>query len=374
MQFASALLVGVGLARLAEALWLRLRERSQLAFCPVGNTPLVELTSLSRQTGCRVLAKLEYLNPGGSIKDRVAWRALSDAWRRGHLRPGGTVVEGTSGSTGISLAWLSRLLGCRCHLVVPDDMSADKARLLRTLGAEVDVVKPASIVNDDHYVNVARRRAASLPGGFFVDQFENASNFDVHYETTGPEIWEQAGHEVDAFVMSAGTGGTIAGVSTYLKERNGSVKVVLADPEGSSLYNLVRHTVAYSRQQAERTLQRHRYDTIVEGVGADRITANFARAVVDDAVRVSDEDAVRMAHALLRDEHLFVGTSSALNCVAAVQTARALGPGRTVVTVLCDGGQRYVTRGDVYRIDDARAPASRRPRPGSDAHASPAAA
>lgn len=321
----------------------------------VGNTPLLELPSLSRQTGCRILAKLEFLNAGGSIKDRVAWRAVLDAERTGALRPGGTIVEGTSGSTGISLALVARARGYACELVVPDDMSPDKRRLLEALGARVHVVKPASIVNEEHYVNVARERARALSGAVFIDQFECAANMRAHYESTAPEIWAQAKGRVDAFVMSAGTGGTLAGVSRFLKQHNPRTRVVLADPHGSSLYNRVRHGVAYASEQAERTVRRHRYDTLVEGVGADRLTANFACALIDDAVRVSDDDAVAMAHRLLREEGLFVGSSSALNCVAAVRTAEALGPGHVVVTILCDGGQRYVTD-NLYRIDASHAP------------------
>jgi cysteine synthase A len=310
---------------------------------PVGGSPLVELASLSARTGCRILAKLEMLNPGGSIKDRVAWRAVLEAERTGALLPGGTIVEGTSGSTGISLAFVARARGYACVCVVPDDMSADKRRLLEVLGARVEVVKPASIVNDAHYVNRARALAAALPNGVFVDQFENRANYDAHFEGTGPEIWAQCGGALDAFVMSAGTGGTIAGVSRFLKARCPHVRIVLADPPGSSLHHRVRHGVAYAPQQAERTLRRHRYDTFVEGVGSDRVTGNFARALIDDAVFVPDDETVAMARALLRDEALFVGSSSALNCVAAVRTAEALGPGHTIVTVICDGGQRYTT-------------------------------
>lgn len=322
---------------------VRVGPADERAAAPVGQTPLVELRSLSALTGCRILAKLELLNPGGSIKDRVAWRAVLDAERAGLLRPGGTIVEGTSGSTGISLAFVARARGYACHLVVPDDMSADKMRLLDALGATVEVVKPASIVNEGHYVNRARAHAASILGGVFIDQFENSSNFHAHLQTTGPEIWAQCARRLDAFVMSAGTGGTIAGVSRYLKAQDPRVRVVLADPPGSSLHHRVRHGVAWAPQQAERTLRRHRYDTFVEGVGADRVTANFDRALIDDAVRVSDEETAAMAALLLREEALFVGTSSAMNCVAAVRTARALGAGHTVVTVLCDGGQRYTT-------------------------------
>jgi cysteine synthase A len=348
VSMVNAIWAGLGVAWAIHLLLRRLTRRrnpalARAAMAPVGGTPLVLLTSLSERTGCRLFAKLELLNPGGSIKDRVAWQAVLDAERAGLLRPGSTIVEGTSGSTGISLAFVARARGYRCHLVVPDDMSADKMRLLEALGARVEVVKPASIVNDGHYVNRARALAASLPGGVFIDQFENSSNWRAHVRTTGPEIWRQCGGELDAFVMSAGTGGTIAGVSRYLKARRPSIRVILAEPPGSSLHHRVRHGVAYAPQQAERTLRRHRYDTLVEGVGADRVTSNFARALIDDAIRVPDEETVEMARALLRDEALFVGSSSALNAVAAVRTAEALGPGHTIVTVFCDGGQRYTS-------------------------------
>ncbi|TYZ60670.1 hypothetical protein PybrP1_000320 [[Pythium] brassicae (nom. inval.)] len=300
----------------------------------VGDTPLLELTSLSRATGCTILAKAEFLNPGGSSKDRVAKGIVEDAERRGLLRAGGTIVEGTSGSTGISLSLVARARGYSCIIVMPDDQAKEKGQLLEQFGAQVEFVKPASIVNTKHYVNEAKRRANAIEGGFFANQFENTANFETHYSTTGPEIWRQTGGDIDAFVMSSGTGGTIAGVSTYLKEQNPSVQVFLADPPGSSLYN----------KQAEAKVRRHRYDTIAEGVGIDRLTENFLCAKIDDAFLVPDAETVEMSRFLLREEGLFVGSSSALNCVAAVRAARKLGPGHTVVTVLCDSGQRHLTK------------------------------
>uniref|UniRef100_M4BZJ5 cysteine synthase n=1 Tax=Hyaloperonospora arabidopsidis (strain Emoy2) TaxID=559515 RepID=M4BZJ5_HYAAE len=310
----------------------------------IGNTPLVELTSLSRATGCTILAKAEFLNPGGSSKDRVAKKIVEDAERRGLLKEGGTIVEGTSGSTGISLSLMARARGYRCVIVMPDDQAKEKSRLLSQFGAEVVLVKPASIVNAKHYVNEAKRLARKTQGGYFTDQFENTANFDSHYSTTGPEIWRQTNGTVDAFVMAAGTGGTIAGTSAYLKEQNPDVQVFLADPPGSSLYNKVRNNVCFAPQQAETKVRRHRYDTIAEGVGIDRLTKNFMLAKIDDAFTVTDQEMVEMSRFLLREEGIFVGSSSSLNCVAAVRAARKLGPGRTIVTVLCDSGQRHLTK------------------------------
>ncbi|DBA02402.1 TPA: hypothetical protein N0F65_007221 [Lagenidium giganteum] len=310
----------------------------------VGNTPLIELKSLSVATGCTILAKAEFLNPGGSSKDRVAKGIVEDAERRGLLKEGGAIVEGTSGSTGISLSLMACARGYDCVIVMPDDQAKEKSMLLEKFGAQVELVKPASIVNSKHYVNEARRRAKAIPGGYFANQFENTANFDIHYRMTGPEIWKQTNGEVDAFVMSSGTGGTIAGVSSYLKEQNPNVRVFLADPPGSSLYNKVRSNVCYTPQQAEKTVRRHRYDTIAEGVGIDRLTENFLLAQIDDAFQATDQEIVEMSRFLLRNEGVFVGSSSALNCVAAVRAARKLGPGHVVVTVLCDSGQRHLTK------------------------------
>lgn len=275
----------------------------------------------------------------------------------GVLRPGGTIVEGTSGSTGISLSLAAAARGYRSHVVMPDDQADEKVLLLRRFGAVVELVRPASISNPDHYVNVARRRAEELSqesgGAIFANQFENNANFDAHYLGTGPELWEQCGGDLDAFVMSAGTGGTIAGVARYLKEEAPRVQVFLADVQGSSLYNKVVRGVLYASEQAEQSVKRHRADTIAEGIGIDRLTSNFAQGLpehngglagIDSAVRVSDQEALDMAHYLLAHEGLFVGSSAAVNCAAAVKVARYLGRGHAVATVLCDGGQRHLTK------------------------------
>ena len=256
----------------------------------IGNTPLVRINSLSAQTGCEILAKCEFLNPGGSSKDRVALAIIREAEASGKLKPGGTIVEATAGSTGVSLALAAKACGYRCLLVAADDVSPEKLKLIRALGATLEVVKPASIANPQHPVNVARRRAAELgEGSVFADQFNNLANGRVHESSTGEEIWAQTRGAVDAFVMGAGTGGTLAGVVSYLKSRKPAVRAFLADPPGSALYNRVKHGVLYASQQQERSQRRHRYDTIIEGVGCDRVTANFANAKIDDAIRVEGE-------------------------------------------------------------------------------------
>ena len=308
----------------------------------IGNTPLVELRKLSALLKCRILVKMESQNPGGTGKDRAAMFMLNRARR--NSRDARDIVEGTSGSTGIALAALCRVHGLQLHVVMPDDQSEEKRRLLASLGAKVRVVPACAISNRDHYVNTARRLAEEI-GGVFVDQFENLANFEAHYKTTGPEIWNQTAGLVDAFCMSAGTGGTLAGVSQFLKEKKGNlVRIVLADPQGSSLLRKVTHGVCFTPEQSERRIRKHRYDSIAEGVGLDRITANFDRAKIDTAVTIGDQELVLMAHWLLENEGLFVGSSSALNIAAACQVARDLGPGHTIVTVVCEGGVRGASR------------------------------
>ena len=322
-------------------------KEGAFAMC-VGRTPLVKIQCLSKLTGCTILGKAEFLNPGGSTKDRIAREIVLDAEARGDLRPGGTVVEGTSGSTGISLALMARSHGYDCEIVMPDDVSKGKSDLLEAFGARVRRVKSASIVNDENYVTSARKLAETIDGAYFCDQFENPSNFKAHYRTTGPEIWSQTDGRVDAFVMGAGTGGTISGVAAYLKERRPQTQVVLIDPPGSALANRVNYGVLYTEEQAERTIRRHRYETIIEGVGLSRLTANLRRGldmgVIDSAVRCTDQEAVSMSRYLLRHEGLYLGSSSAMNCAGAVKVAKELGPGHVIVTLLCDGGNRHRER------------------------------
>ncbi|KAJ2740912.1 Cysteine synthase 2 [Coemansia sp. BCRC 34301] len=316
----------------------------------IGNTPLVRINSLSDATGCEVLGKAEFLNPGGSSKDRVALHVITQAEQRGELVPGSCIFEGTSGSTGISLAMVARARGYACHIVMPSDQALEKSQLLQRYGATVERVAPASIVDAGNFVNMARRRAAETEGGYFVDQFETQLNFDAHYRTTGPELLRQTNGRLDAFVHGAGTGGTISGVTWFLKQRLPGVRCVLADPQGSGLANRVCHGVLFANAEREGTRRRHQVDSLVEGVGLNRLTRNFARVLppspitLDDAVSVSDSDAVRMARWLMANDGLFVGSSSAINCVAALSVARSLGPGHTIVTILADSGQRHLSK------------------------------
>ncbi|KAJ1892396.1 Cysteine synthase 2 [Kickxella alabastrina] len=325
----------------------------------IGNTPLIRINSLSDRTGCEILGKAEFLNPGGSSKDRIALYLIEQAELRGELHPNANncIFEGTSGSTGISLAMVARAKGYLCHIVMPSDQAVEKSQLLQRYGATVERVPPCSIVDKGHFVNVARQRAAEHTGGaYFVDQFENLLNAQAHYEWTGPEIWAQVRGRMDAFVHGSGTGGTIAGVARYLKEQNPRVRCYLADPQGSGLANKVNHGVMFADSEREGTRRRQQVDTLVEGVGLNRMTRNFARLFSTTTRRskggpgsgsgsgVADADAVRMARWLVAEDGLFVGSSAAINCVAAVRVAKMLGPGHTVVTVLADGGQRHLTK------------------------------
>jgi cysteine synthase A len=309
---------------------MRIREGFEGA---VGNTPLVRLAKLSAETGCEILGKAEFLNPGGSVKDRAALYIIRDAERRGTLRPGGTVVEGTAGNTGIGLAHICAARGYKCVIVIPDNQSREKMELLRTLGAEVRPVPPRPYKDPDNYQKIAGRTAEAMPNAIWAMQFDNVVNRQAHYETTGPEIWNDTGGKVDAFVSAVGTGGTLAGTARYLKERNPKVRIVLADPQGSALYDWVRT----GELKAEGS-------SITEGIGTTRITANLEGTPVDDAVRVGDPEMVRMVYRLLREEGLFVGGSTGINVCAAVQAARDLGPGHTIVTLLCDRGSLYFQR------------------------------
>lgn len=298
----------------------------------IGNTPLLELTSLSRATGCRILAKAEFMNPGGSVKDRPALALVLEAERAGLLKPGGCVVEGTGGNTGVGLALVCAARGYRCICTCPDNTSPDKIGLIAALGAKIIVCAPAPFESPAHYYQRARAIAASEPGGVWGNQFESTANARSHYEGTGPELWAQSGERVDALALAAGTGGTIAGVSMFLRERNPALKVFLIDPPGSTLLALVRRGIVEASPGST---------AIMEGVGIGRKTANFALARVDAAFEGSDQEALDMAYFLLRNEGVFVGPSAALNVVAAVKAARVMGPGKTIATVLCDGGDRY---------------------------------
>jgi cysteine synthase len=299
----------------------------------VGRTPLIELRALSRAIGRRILGKAEFLNPGGSVKDRAARGMIDDAETRGVLQAGGTIVEGTAGNTGIALALAANERGYRCIICIPDDQSREKIDLLRVYGADVRVVPAVAFTNPENYYHVARRIAESAPGAFWANQFENVANRRAHEATTGPEIWEQTGGKIDAFVAAAGTGGTLAGTSIALKERNERVLTVLCDPMGSALYNYVNAGTLDPEG-----------DSDLEGIGIKRLTANFEGAPIDRAIRGSDADAIAMCHWLLAHEGIFVGGSSGLNVLGAARLAKELAPGSTVVTILCDGGNRYLSR------------------------------
>jgi cysteine synthase A len=299
----------------------------------VGNTPLIRLARVSEETGCEILGKAEFLNPGGSVKDRAALYIIRDAERRGALKPGGTVVEGTAGNTGIGLAHICAARGYRCVIVIPDNQSPEKMDLLRTLGAEVRPVPPKPYVDKDNYQKIAGRLATSLPNAIWANQFDNIVNRQAHIETTGPEILRDTQGKIDAFVCATGTGGTLAGVSRYLKVEKPSVRIVLADPSGSALYNWVKTGELKASGSS-----------ITEGIGTTRVTANLEGTVIDDAETVDDPNCVRMVYRLLREEGLFVGGSTGINVAAAVQVARKLGPGHTIVTLLCDRGGLYQQR------------------------------
>jgi cysteine synthase len=304
----------------------------------IGNTPLIRLSRFSEETGCEILGKAEFMNPGGSVKDRAARAIIDDAERSGRLKPGGTVVEGTAGNTGIGLAHVCNARGYRCVIVMPDNQSPEKYQIIETLGAEVLRVKTVPYSDPNHYQKVACPLAQELPDAIWANQFDNTANRDAHERTTGPEIWAQTNGRLDAFVVSTGTGGTLGGVSRYLKrqinDRGEKVQITLADPQGSSLYHWLRHG----------ELKATGAGSITEGIGIGRVTANLDGAPIDDALHVTDVECVRTVYRLLRDEGLFLGSTSGINVAAAVQIAGQLGPGHTIVTLLCDNGAKYQSR------------------------------
>ena len=299
----------------------------------IGNTPHIVLPKLSAALGRTIVGKAEFLNPGGSVKDRAGKGIVDDAEQRGALAPGGTIVEGTAGNTGIALTLIGNERGYRVIICIPDDQSSEKYELLRTYGADVRIVESVPFTNDNNYYHVARRTAAGIPGALWADQFNNTANRRAHYETTGPEIWNAFGSELTAFVAACGTGGTLAGTSAFLKERNPAIRVVLCDPLGSALFSYVTRGVLETNGESN-----------AEGIGIKRITENFKDAPIDDALQVDDRTMVEMAYWLLREEGLYVGGSAALNVAGAARVARKLPEGSTIVTILCDGGDRYRSR------------------------------
>ncbi|KAI1505536.1 tryptophan synthase beta subunit-like PLP-dependent enzyme [Biscogniauxia marginata] len=308
----------------------------------IGNTPLIRLNTLSSETGCEVLGKAEFMNPGGSIKDRAALYVVLDAEERGLLSRGGTVVEGTAGNTGIGLAHVCRSRGYRLVIYMPDTQSQGKIDLLRLLGAEVYPVPAVAFDNPDNYNHRARRHAerlrAETGNAVWTDQFDNTANRRAHLETTGPEIWAQTGGRVDAFTCATGTAGTLAGVTRYLKDASaGRVKSFLADPPGSVLHSYIQSGGRLSERSG---------GSITEGIGQGRVTGNLAPdlGLLDGSLFVADEESIEMVYRCLDEEGLYLGASSALNVVAARRVAQQLGPGHTVVTILCDGAYRYADR------------------------------
>jgi len=304
----------------------------------IGNTPLIKLKTLSQQTGCDILGKAEFQNPGGSVKDRAALFVVEDAERKGLIKPGGTVVEGTAGNTGIGLAHVCRSKGYKLVIYMPNTQSQGKIDLLRLLGAEVYPVPAVAFDNPENYNHQAKRHAERLDNAVWTNQFDNTANRQAHIETTGPEIWHQTGGKIDAFTCASGTAGTIAGVTRYLKTvSDGKVKCYLADPPGSVLYTYV--------SSGGKLIERSG-SSITEGIGQGRVTDNLAPDIelLDGALHVPDEKSIEMVYRCLDEEGLYLGASSCLNVAAAEQLAEKLGPGHTIVTILCDGAYRYADR------------------------------
>ncbi|KAI1982425.1 Cysteine synthase 1 [Ophidiomyces ophidiicola] len=304
----------------------------------IGNTPLIRLNRLSEETGCNILGKAEFQNPGGSVKDRAALYVIKDAEERGLLRPGGTVVEGTAGNTGIGLAHVCRSRGYKLVIYMPNTQSQGKIDLLKLLGAEVYPVPAVAFENPENYNHQAKRHADSIDNAVWTNQFDNTANRRAHIETTGPEIWAQTEGKVDAFTCATGTGGTLAGVTRYLKEASdGRVKCFLADPPGSVLFKYI---------SSGGKLIESGGSSITEGIGQGRVTDNLKPDIdlLDGALQIADEKSIEMVYRCLDEEGLYIGASSALNVVAAKEVAEKLGKGHTVVTMLCDGAYRYADR------------------------------
>ena len=299
----------------------------------IGNTPLIRLNSFSDETGCEILGKAEFLNPGGSVKDRAALEIIEDAERKGLLKPGGTVVEGTAGNTGIGLAHICNAKGYKCLIVIPNTQSQEKIDLLRTLGAEVRTVPAVPYRDPNNYVKLSGRIAEETENAIWANQFDNLANREAHYKTTGPEIWQQTDGKIDVWVASTGTGGTYAGAALFFKEKNPNIQCVVADPMGSGLYSYIK--------TGEVKIDGN---SITEGICNSRITANMENVPIDDAIQIDDHEAVRVVYQLLRKDGLFLGGSVGINVGAAIALAKKLGPGHTIVTILCDGGARYQSR------------------------------
>ncbi|MFG1371067.1 cysteine synthase A [Xanthobacter oligotrophicus] len=304
----------------------------------IGNTPLIRLKRASEETGCEILGKAEFLNPGQSVKDRAALGIIKDAVARGALKPGGVIVEGTAGNTGIGLALVAAPLGFRTVIVIPETQSQEKKDMLKLAGAILVEVPAVAYANPNNYVKVSGRLAEALAktepnGAIWANQFDNVANRQAHIETTGPEIWEQTGGKLDGFICSVGTGGTLAGIAIALKARNPGIRIGLADPMGAALYSY--YTTGELKAEGS---------SITEGIGQGRITANLVDAPIDTAFQIPDEEALPVVFDLLQHEGLCLGGSSGVNVAGAIRLAKEMGPGHTIVTILCDYGTRYQSK------------------------------
>ncbi|TGK80905.1 cysteine synthase A [Leptospira montravelensis] len=299
----------------------------------VGNTPLIRIHSLSEETGCEILGKAEFLNPGGSVKDRAALYMIEDAERKGLLKTGGTVVEGTAGNTGIGLTHICNAKGYKSVIVIPETQSKEKIEMLRTLGAEVTLVPAVPYSDPGNYVRVSEKIAKETANSVWANQFDNLANRNAHFETTGPEIWNQTQGKIDVWTTSLGTGGTYAGTGLFFKSKNPKIKCIVADPYGSGIYSFVK--------TGNITIEG---SSITEGIGQGRITKNMEGMPADDAVRIHDKEALRILNLVLKKDGLFMGGSVGINLAAAYQIAKDLGPGHTIVTVLCDSGAKYQSK------------------------------
>jgi cysteine synthase len=304
----------------------------------VGNTPLIKLRKASQMTGCTILGKAEFLNPGGSVKDRAAKFIVLDAERRGAIEPGGLIVEGTAGNTGIGLALVGNSRGYRTLILMPDTQSQEKKDALRLCGAELREVPAVPYKNPNNYVHIAERTAKELEateqhGVVYANQWDNLANRDAHVQGTGPEIWEQTNGQVDGFTCAVGTGGTLAGVSVFLKDKNPDVVIAAADPMGAAVYSWVKTGELASSGSS-----------ITEGIGQGRVTGNLETAKIDEAFQIPDSEMLPVVYDLLQHEGLLMGGSTGINVAGAIRLARALGPGKTIVTVLCDSGSRYQSK------------------------------
>ena len=301
----------------------------------IGNTPLIKLRGPSEITGCNIYGKAEYLNPGGSIKDRAALAIIKEAEEKNEISKGGIVVEGTAGNTGIGLTLIGNSKGYKTIIVMPENQTKEKIDILKSIGSDLRLVPPKPYKDDDNFVKISSRLAKDLKtsisaGVIWANQFDNLANYKGHYATTGQEIWQQTNGKINGFVCSSGTGGTIAGVSNALKEKNKDIKIVLSDPKGSALHNYIKSNELIVEGSS-----------ITEGIGSSRVTANFNEAIIDDSYSINDEDALNILFSLIKNEGLCLGTSSGINIAGAIKLGKELGPGKTIVTILCDKSDRY---------------------------------